>query len=456
MSISYANIQIRLANGQFVDFAREQIVSANVVEEFNAIAEEVPSSILEFKVIDRDGSLSMFDGALYEQLVERLPVFCYQFVEDDYRLVGKFYLDSWRNLTEKYVEFTAIDIIGVLAATDFDGIFWESDVPLATAMADVFGALNTQYVISSELSDVEISGWIPPGSYRDALQQICFASGAMAITARREQLHIVPSTFPTGVHDAKIDSRVANSLSIEMLPLVSSIELVSHNYTQSAESETIFDKTLAAGNHKIVFDKPYFDISIDGLGYIPNVLGTEGGDYIATEDGDYIEAGGEFKFGTNSVHIYLSEEAHVTITGTPWIDSKRSFIFNEPGVTPSTNKKTLIISNATLVNFERAQAILERLRDYYRQRYIQTLKMTPTTIRTGDIVLSNTFQLRKILSSVQKMEIDLTGGYFSTMTLRGFLPNYVLPIPNPVRRPRTGLAVCNGDLTWDNRWRLYA
>ena len=52
--------------------------------------------------------------------------------------------------------------------------------------------------------------------------------------------------------------------------------------------------------------------------------------------------------------------------------------------------------------------------------------------------------------------MDLTGGFLSTMELRGFLPAYILPEANPTRRARTGLAVTGSNLTFNNHWRQYA
>lgn len=454
--LTYPSIQILIAPETYIEFSRQQVIEAVVVDQVHAAGIEMPVSTLEFKVIQTGTALSMFNGDLYDQLTERLPVFCYEFVQDTQILIGKFYLDTWKNISAYEMEFTAVDVIGILADTDFDGIFWGEDVTLAQAFTQVFASINIAYEIDPSLIDAPLSGWIAPGKYRDALQQMCFATGAMAITSRTEKLKIMPTGIPVSYYLTRIRHKDAKQLSMELLPLVASIELVSHDYSQSLTEETIFEKTLPAGEHKIVFDKPYYNIVIDGLGYVPLVLATEGGDYLATENGDYLEAGGEYSFGTNSVYISLSAPATIVITGIPWIDSKRSFLFNEEGVTATKNKITLSIANATLVNLARAQTILDLVRDYYRQRYIQKLLVLPTTIKTGDIILSNTFELQRILSVVKSMTMNLTGGFLSQMELRGYLPPYILPDPLPVRRARTGLAVTGSDMTHNNQWRLYA
>lgn len=456
MSTTFASIQIRLANDQFIEFSSHEIVNASVVEECNSLAIELPISTLDFHVRDLTGSMSMFDGTLFAQLVERLPVTCYEYYEGDYHLIGKFYLDSWKNLGANEVQFTAMDIIGLLAESEFDGIFWATSVTLPVALTAIFAGFNITYDVHASLLAVEVSGWLPPGKYRDALQQLCFAAGAMIVTARTERMQVVPADFPVIYYDQRIDETTARQNTIELLPMISTIELVSHNYTVSLETKVIFDKTLEAGEHKVVFDAPYYNIVIDGLGYVPKVLGTEdGGDYVGTTYSDYIEAGGTFQFGSNSVLFSLTAPSAIVITGTPWIDSKRSFLFTESGVQPTQNKKSLSITNATLVNFDRAQVILDRLRDYYRQRYIQDLTLFPCLLKSSDTVLSNTFEQRKILSTIVKSEIGLSSGFLQKILLRGFLPPYILESVTPVRRWRTGISVTSSNLTINNRWRHY-
>jgi hypothetical protein len=242
---------------------------------------------------------------------------------------------------------------------------------------------------------------------------------------------------------------------IELLPIVSQIELVSHNYTPGETLETIFDKTLPAGNHKIVFEKPYHSIVIDGAGYEPSVLGTEGGDYIGTEGEDYLEVGGEFVFGPNSVYLTLDEESTVTITGYPWIDSKRSYIYRKTGVT-TKYQNTLLIGDATMVSAENAQDILDLLVEFYNLRYRQVITLFPNYVKAGDKVLTYTLYDHRILGGVKRIESNLSGGYLMKTEIIGLDAVYVPPMENPYRRHRTGIAVTGADLTRNNKWRNYA
>lgn len=453
MSRTYPVIRLIIGE-EILEFSGAEISDADLVEEINPISTELPIGILEFKILSFNEDFSMFSGGTYQLLSERLPLLAYEQVDDETRLLGKFYLDDWKNISEREFEFKAFDIIGVLDKTDFDGVFWGVPTTLEVVLEQVLGVIGVAYELDDAIKDVEISGWIAPGTYRQALQQICFAAGAVPVSARNENLLILPVSLPSQLysHRVRLSDRL-NKQSIELLPLISSIELISHDYTQGLELEDIFEKELEAGNHKIVFEKPYYEIIVDGPGFTALLRLTESGDFRITEGGDFREAGGEYVFGPNALYLSLDTAGTVTITGYPWLDSKRAFTFTEPAASEFANKK---ISEATLVSAEIAQQVLDRVSAFYQQRYKQNITLLPSEIRPKDIVQTSTIFQKKILGTVRKMTVDLTGGFLARTDLQGIEPVYVLPEVEPYRRARVGIAVAGAELTRQNMFREYA
>lgn len=455
MPLTYPSIQINTGTG-YITFAGTDVISAEVVEEINLISVELPISTLEFTVINKDPNFSIFNSDLSGALKEKLPIDVYEYMGGEYVYIGKFYLASWKNKSNNKIEFTATNIIGVLEDTEFDGVFWGEPVTLTQAMTQLFSPLGVDHEFIGDVGGRTISGWIRPSTYRHALQQICFAAQVTASTARRNNLALEAMTLPSKYRDYVITKKHAKQNDIDLLPVVGSIEIVSHNYTQSPDVQVIFEKYLEIGNHKVVFDAPYYDIVIDGVGYVPAILGTEdGAAYITTEDGNYLELGGAFTLGSNSVYFFMTEAGTVTITGKAWIDNKKAITYNEPGTEFSKNKKRYLVSDATLVDISRAPGILEKMRDYYQLRYTQDVTILPSTIKAGDIILSDSINQERIIAALSKSVLDLSGGFLSKSVLVGITPNYIPISDDPVRQPRTNVAVCGAGLTRNNKWRQY-
>lgn len=76
--ITYPSITIDLRDGTFLNFTRNEIASAEIVEEINPVAIELPISTLEFTVNNSDNSFSMFNPAIYGKLREKLPISVYE------------------------------------------------------------------------------------------------------------------------------------------------------------------------------------------------------------------------------------------------------------------------------------------------------------------------------------------------------------------------------------------
>lgn len=449
-SVTYPVIQFLLDTG-VLEFSRTQVLSAELVEETMPLSIDLSINTIKFK-IKTDNTFSMFTDSV---LNDRLPILIYESVNNTLVLIGKFYLDTWKNLTEQITEFSAIDIVGVMDSIDFDGAFLETTTLVSSLLAGILVPINVDYSLDSSFAGATLTGWIAPGNYREAIKQICFAISATVITSRSEILSIVPAVLPATTYDYRVRSykKISGQSQIEKLPLVSNIELVSHNYTKKTTTEIFFDKYLTAGSYKIVYDQPYTDIVITGPGYTQSTLGTEGGDEIGTENSDQIEAGGEFVTGSNSTYLTLTTAGQVTFEGYPWLDSKRSFTVSNPDV---TNKNSIVISDATLISADNAQAVLDNVEDYYLQRYTHKMKILPSEIETSDIVLASTIYGINILGYVNRAEIDLCKGFIQQISMRGIIPEFVPDAESPTRYARGGVSTCGSGITYNNRWRKYA
>lgn len=423
---TYPVIDVTVATGVTLRFEKQDVIDATVVQEISLSSVELPFSSIDFRVINRYPSFYMFSGETYELLSQRLPVVVYESVDGANALIGKFYLQSWKNVNDEEIHFTAIDILGVMAETDYDGGFWSSTTLIGDLLDVVLIPIDVSYTLDASLAAVELTGWIPPCTYREALQQVCFAAGAVAKTSGSSTLDILPVVIPETTYDDEIeDIEKSSNQSIDLLPLVTKVELVSHTYTAGTELEDVFEEYLEIGTYKIVFEKPYHTIIIDGPGYETWILATEGDDTFNLESDEELEIGGEYVLGPNSLYLEVTTAGTVTITGYAWLDSKRSFIFNEAVSVEFANKNTKVITDATLINLDNAQTVLDLLRDFYRLRYKQTMRLFSSEVDVNDVVLTSSIQSKQVIGTVLKRNISLTGGNISDVDVLGI--EYVAP-----------------------------
>lgn len=458
MSTTSPLIQIVLGD-TLIEFAGDKVREANLVLESDPISQKVPASSLTFRVIDADGSLSMFAGETFEQLKERLPVMAYEYVDGVSEFVGKFYLETWGAVSEQEFEFVSGDLIAVLVNTEFEGIFWPSPIPFSLAMAQIFNPIGAPFVLDPALASKPVSGWIAPGNYRDALRQLCLSAGASVSTARSTTLVLSPVRLPTLYRDVVVQRgeklQAGGRPEVSTQPAITDYEVIAHTYTQGEELQTIYEEYLEVGFHKIIFDQPYFNITVNGPGFQPSVLATEDGRFVVTEDeANYIAMNGEYVFGPNSVELNVASPGLVTITGYQWIDSQRAFAFQESGT--FTTRNPISLAHATLINPSNAQALLDLLVQYYRLRYTHQYSLLPRLVSPGDRVIAPAYGDVRLLSVAERVEMSMTRGYLPKISARGHEPAYIPPADDPSRRPRCGVAEAGQDMTRQNMFREYA
>jgi len=429
-------IEMTIADEE-ITFQGTEIIDARVVKEINPISTEVPISTIEFTIYTTDPRFSIFsDGEYYQALSKRQPIRAYEEIAGIKIFVGDFYLDEWESLNEHEFRFTGIDLIGVLDSVDYEGGFWSELTPIQTILGAVLDQNYIRHVIDSDLAGITLKGWIPPGTAREATQQICYAAGATSTTRPGNELAFSAAKLPIRSRNAdrSISSdSIEDNQKVSLKPMVSSIELISHDYRQGTESQVIYEEDLEPGDYKIIFNEPYFDVSATGVGYIPYYLATENEDELITESGDSLVIQGDYIYGPNSLKLTVFPPGgSVVVTGYPWIDSKQAHIYQAQEGAAQESRNNLKITDATLVNSSNAQTILELTRDYFTQRYIHELTLmnyqTPLSLYgasptyslglysqagllPNDSIKSTALKTKDIIGIIEQMVIGMTDGF---------------------------------------------
>ncbi len=419
-----------------VIFTTADILSATLVEQVDPISLTLPISELSFRIFTTDPRFGIYaDNEFSQNLQMRQPVKLWLTYDFSRLLVGTYYLDRWKSPAQYRYEFTAVDLIGLMDSLTYDGQFWETDTPILTILGAILDQYNITYSISEDLSITQLRGFVPPGTVREAVQQVAIGTGATVLCVGSKAIQLVPAKLPyrgeLATHTIGIEDRLENQ-EINIKQIVTSIELVPHDYVAQHENiETIFDQSLTSGNYKIVFTKPYHNIVATGVGYSQPNLVTEDEFMLVTEDEVELVVSGEYIFGPNYIYLTVYPPGGpVTITGYPLIENRQSYQFEESDLSPNQTKNKLKIENATLVSNTNAQSILDLIRDYYRQRYEQKARTIKTTNYGEGVEFSSIFQMgeiakiaatdnKMIRGAIEQIDYDLVGGIVAKLRIVG-------------------------------------
>lgn len=376
--------------GELTYFTGADIKSATVIEEVNPLSIELPIDTLELSLFSSDAAFSIIaPTGDYSVLQDKQPLDVYEVVDNERVYIGQFYLDEWENPSDNEIIFRAIDKIGVLDTVPYLGGIWLTPVNVEDLIDTIMTAISAPYDLDPDLNGTDIQGWIPVTNYREALQQIAFACGAYVTCSRAGLVQIKKTvlaseavTFDYTV--TKAQKSITNQ-SLTLKTLVTGVEVAAHNYVENTDVSELYNGTLAAGSHTITFAAPAHDLSISGA--------------TITES------------GANYAIVNVASPGTVVLSGEGYTDTTQVTGVYNGALDPNVPTNILSIDGGTLVNPSNVAAITQRVYDYYQQRYVQKVKLFAPTAEPGKSVLIDTLYDRQIGGVMEKMTLNLTGGF---------------------------------------------
>lgn len=376
----------------------------------------------------RDRFSPFSDGTYYQAMTTGLVVDVSESVDGSEHAIGRFYLDEWKIPKEGELELVCTDIIGTLENKNYLGNFYETPTLVGRIIDDILLGVGVLVEIDGSISSKKLKGYIPGNiTLREALQQVLFVCGAYVLSTGGSKLKIKASPIPAG--DADIDVTItdqdktdANPLSIQ--PIVTGVEIVSHDYSKGQTLEEIFSAFLAPGDYMVVYPKPYWHVEAVGVGDALIYLATTNDEVLVSPDsGTYPNCtiytiNGEFDFGTNYIYLHVPEPGgEVIVRGKPWLDATQIFSWTNPNA-GSALPNVWKIDNATLVpsiatsTEETVENVLARVVSYASLRYLQKATLFPRSdVDLGKVALVDSLYGKDIVGIVKKMTSNLSGGY---------------------------------------------
>lgn len=376
--------------GKIIQFTGENLTSANLIEELNLLSDELSINTLDFTIYSQDDNFNILNPkGMYTALQERQQLSTYKIADNKKIPMGTFYLDTWKNEKYKTMNFSAIDLIGLLDKTEFMGGMYNSTFEsVIEEIMTSAGLKSTDYEIQEELKSISVMGYIPICTHREALQQILFVVGAVANSARSDKIKIYKVTESDKTNKISKANILKGTKEIEQGELVTGVSVTSHNYTQSNEQISLFEGELGKGTHQIVFSEPIYNLSCENATIISS--------------------------NVNYAIIQVNSSSNIILKGYKYKDNMQTFSAEVQGLNPNSKRNVLKIESDYLINSNNAYETAERVLNYYQKTYITKFDFILDDEKSGDnVVVEGDFN-NELNGYATKLDIDMTGGYITS------------------------------------------
>lgn len=378
-----------LKYGAIKIFKRDDIVTANILEEVDPTSSSISINTLEFTAHSKDFSLLDPQG-LYSLIQKKQDIEVSLYQNDIRRDMGTFYLEEPESQSDDTVTMSCIDALGIMDQTDFKGGLYNNKLA-KELVSDIMASAGFSFELASSFDSVTLTGWIPICTHRVALQQVAFAIGAIVDCSRSSNVRIYPiptlSTLDIG-KDRKIQGH-----KVKQRSLVTGVEVIAHKYIASTESAELYKGVLPVGTHEIVFSEPKHTLTVTG--------------------------GTILSSNVNYAKISVTTASEITLTGKNYNDTTSIVGVYMPELPANEKQNILQVDAATLINESNAKAVAQRLYDYYQKRYENTGDIILQNEEVGKMVTMESLSNKSIKGIVESMEINLTGGYIADTKIIG-------------------------------------
>ena len=348
--------------GQTRVFGREELRRVNLFQAASVISEELEINTCDLTLSSKDPVPFLFQ--------RKQPMEIYH----DNILQGVFYVSTSKRVGPAIYEIETTDAVGLLDEENhLGGVYVEKRVDALAA--DILGP--NAYDLDPSLAGKTVTGWLPIATRRENLAQLAFAIGAVVDTSGSEVIRIYP--VRSNVTSDFGAERIYSGSDIDTAALVTGVEVTAHKYAAGTENKELFRDTLT-GQAMVTFGEPVAGLSVSG--------------------GTLLESNANYAVisGTGSV---------VALTGKPYQHTTRTVRVEKPDLQASEVVNIYQVTDATLVSDGNAQAVAQRVYDYYQRRETVNAQLVLQQELPGDVVTVQTEFDGAKEGTILSLDIDL-------------------------------------------------
>lgn len=382
--------------GKYIVLDKDMIQTAKVQEDIDVTSATLSINEADISIVDMNNDFDAEnENGAWKSVQKTQEVTLSEFNNGNMIPMGAFFIDDF-SFSKNIAKFKLVDVVGLLDKyTFYEGQVY-NNVRAGVILNAIFATAGIKkYVIDEEVGNTLLSGYLAIQTCRKALQQVCFACGAVADDSRSDTIKVykpdryVKSTVGT-------DRKFNGNTKVSLEKYISGVNIEMKNYALEEKNSDIYKKTLLAGDTKITFSSPYLPSSITA------------------------SAGTLKEVKTNYLIINMPTAGQCHITGIKYANTTFSYEKHvdkfEAGETENIKK----YSGCTIYNADILPDIAAYLLDYHALRKKVGMKYLIDLEQVGNWANINSIGGKTSTTLIESQTLDLTGGFIATATCRGY------------------------------------
>ena len=382
--------------GKYIVWDKDMIQTAKVQEDIDVTAASLSINEADISIVDiNDDFDAENENGAWKSVQKTQEVTLSEFKNGNMIPMGAFFINDF-SFSKNIAKFKLVDVVGLLDKyTFYEGQIY-NNVRAEVIQNAIFATAGIKkYTIDEEVGNILLSGYLAIQTCRKALQQVCFACGAVADDSRSDKIKVykpdryVKSTVGT-------DRKFNGNTKVSLEKYISGVNIEMKNYALEEKTSDIYKKTLPTGDTKITFSSPYLPSSITA------------------------SAGTLKEVKTNYLIINMTAAGQCQITGIKYANTTFSYEKSVDKIEAGETENIKKYSGCTIYNADILPDIADYLLGYHALRKKVEMKYLVDLEQVGNWANINSIGGKTATTLIESQTLDLTGGFIATATCMGY------------------------------------
>ena len=382
--------------GKYIVWDKDMIQTGKVQEDIDVTSATIPINKADLAIVDvnSDFDIGNDDGA-WKSIQKTQEIILTEYRNGIGISIGAFYVDDF-SFSKNVAGFKLIDAIGLMDKyTFYDGQIYENE-RAENILHAVFAAAGIKkYTIATDVADITLTGYLGVKTCRKALQQICFACGAVADDSRSDTIRVYkPDKYVSAT--VGTDRKFNGCTKVSLDKYISGISIECKKYSLEDKDTEIYKDTLQSGDTKLTFTDPYLPSSVT------------------------VSAGAIKEVKTNYIVVSMAETGQCTIVGRKYASNAYTYHKDVDMLSAGETENKKKYNGCTLYNTDLICDVAENLLKYYAMQKKLDMKYLQDKEQVGNWVNVREIGGHMATTLIESQSVDLTGGYIATAKCRGY------------------------------------